>query len=191
MSLLSKLLNVLRSPPPPKSPEEEARERYWRRMEALGRFRCCALACLHPGNPQRHFNPPEGTELAGALREHLERLWQRWLPQATGPQFNSTAVIAAGFLTYGQLEMADYILANLPPRPIAVELGWGYCNLLAVQVLGALLPLPSELRWGYAAWVEGTSEAQAVREWFQANRARLTWDAEQRRFVLSATERTT
>jgi hypothetical protein len=86
--------------------------------------------------------------------------------------------------------MADYILANLPPRPIAVELGWGYCNLLAVQILAALLPLPIGLR-GYAGWVEGTSEAQAVREWFQANRSRLTWDAEQCRFVLSATEGTT
>jgi hypothetical protein len=134
----------------------------------------------NPRLPQ-YFDPPEGANLNVAFREHLELLWDRWLPEATGPQFTGMAVVAVGLLSYGRLEMVDYILGQLPPEPIQ----GGYCNSLAVRFTKVLLPLPDELR-ECGTWVTGSPEAESVRRWFAEHRPRLVWDPSAERFQLSS-----
>jgi len=158
-------------------------DRYFARMQPLGWYRGQVLACTLSDNPwlPNYFDPPEGADLNAAFREHLERLWARWLPEATGPQFNGMAVVAAGLLSYGRLEMADYILGQLPPQPVR----GGYCNSLAVRLAKVLLPLPAELR-ECGTWVEGSPEAEAVRRWLAEHRSRLVWDPSAERFRFSS-----
>jgi hypothetical protein len=172
----------------PKPPAPTEADLYFKRMDAaLGYFRGQVLACTmsdKPGLPQ-YFNPPEGTDLKAAFREHLEGLWARWLPEATGPQFNGMAVVAAGLLTYGRLDMAAYILDHLPDH-FVME---GFCNRTARYVVAVVLPLPAEL-CGWPQWIAGSPEAEAVQSWFAANRALLRWEPLSGKFVLRESEGT-
>ena len=79
------------------------------------------------GSPYHLPLPPEDANLDEVVLRHLEGIWQRELPRATGPQFNHLAVVAAGLLTFGRLERADYVLENLPPHRIEMDMfaGWG------------------------------------------------------------------
>ena len=163
-------------------PKPTEAELYFQRMDqALGYFRGQVLACTmsdQPGHPH-YFNPPEGADLKSAFREHLEGLWARLLPEATGPQFNYMAVVAAGLLTYGRLDMVEYILDHLPDH-FVIE---GFCNRTSRYILAVYLPWPAELG-GWVQWIAGSPEAEAVRSWFAANRDRLQWDPPTGKFVL-------
>lgn len=89
------------------------------------------------------------------------------------------AVVAAGLLSYGRLDMAKYILDHLPDHLVRN----GYCNLIARRIVAAVLPLPEELR-GWVQWIAGSPEAEAVRSWFARHRALLRWEPSSGKFVL-------
>jgi hypothetical protein len=150
-------------------------------MQPLGFLRGQVLACTISDNPRlpQYFNPPDGADLNAAFQEYLEGLWTRWLPEATGPQFNGMAVIAAGLLSYGTLEMVEYILDHLPDHFVRN----GYCNLIARRVVVAVLPLPEELR-GWVQWIAGSPKAEAVRSWFARHRDMLRWQPSSGKFIL-------
>jgi hypothetical protein len=129
----------------------------------------------NPGQPW-HFNPSIDADFNEVFRIHLERFWEERLPEATGNQFNGMANCAAGLLSYGRLEMVDYILDNLPPEKIEMVQGYGYCNLLAFQITIALLPLPEQFRDCFQ-WAKGTQEENRLKEWFRQNRTDLVWNS--------------
>ncbi len=156
-------------------------------MECLGPYRCQVLACTGSDNPRfpEYFDPPPGADLFAAFDAHIVRLWEeRWKPDLPGPHLNGLAVIAAGLLLGGRLEMLDFILEHLPDRLIRN----GYCNLIARRTVVAVLPLPEELR-EFTRWIEGTPEAEAIRNWVAQHRASLHWDPLSNRFVLAHSDR--
>ena len=113
------------------------------------------------------------------LREHLEWLWGQWLPVQTELQFCSTAIVAAGIMSYGELGMAAYILDHLPDR----EFRNGYCLHAARRAFVAIIPVPKALR-DWSTWIEGSPEAEAVRSWFARHQSDLTWQPSSGTFVL-------
>ena len=179
-------------PPPPVETHggrvESDGQKYGRRfLPSQGRLRCGVLQLLYvekPGSPYHLPLPPEDANLDEVVLRHLEGIWQRELPRATGPQFNHLAVVAAGLLTFGRLEMADYVLENLPPHRIEMDMFAGWGNVFAFRVTAAVIPVPEPLR-DHMHWFEGSDTAKAVRAWFAQNRDRLEWNATERRFELA------
>ena len=179
MGLLTALKNLVASPPP----ADDAEQQFWEDLKPLGEFRWRVLACVGSFDRglRQHFHPSEPSALPESLRLYLDAVWAREQPTATGPQFNGLAVVAAGLLTYGRLEMADYVLANMPPHPIELDHGCGWCNVLAFRIAATLLPLPAHLR-AYMEWFEGSPTAGEVRSWFTSHRARLRWNNDVEKF---------
>jgi hypothetical protein len=155
-------------------------------MRSLGELRCQVIACTVSDIPRfkRYFNPPPEANLTEELHIHLLQLWEHDLPNATGNQYNGMAVIAAGILTFGNLSMVDYILANLPPHRIVLDHGCGFCNLLAFRAVARLLPLPKELS-NYSLWVKGSSEAKQVKNWVHEYRSHLIWNPKNEQFIVN------
>ena len=182
MGLLTALKHLVASPPP----ADDAEQRFWDDLKPLGEFRWCVLACVgsFDRSLRQHFHPSEPSTLPESLRSYLDAYWAREQPSATGPQFNGLAIVAAGLLTFGRLEMADYILANMPPHRIKLDHGCGWCNVLAFRIAAALLPLPDELR-AYMEWFEGSATADEVRSWYASHRAELRWNDAAERIELS------
>lgn len=112
-------------------------------------------------------------------------MWKWWSANASGPQFNGLAIVAAGLLTYGRLDMAGYILANLPPHRMEMDTFAGSGNVLAFRIAASLLPLPERLR-SYMEWYDGSPVGDEVRQWFATHRLRLAWDAERQQFRFAA-----
>lgn len=158
---------------PPASEADPPADPYFERMGRLGldRWRVVVCTWTHSPSSPHYFDPPEGADLDEAFREHLERLWALLLPGTSGPQWCGMAVVAAGLLSYGRLEMAGYVLDWLPDRFIRN----GICHHIARRIAAAVLPLPEGLR-DWEAWIEGTPEAEAVRSWFADHRDSLRWE---------------
>lgn len=166
--------------------KRRADERFWEEVKSLCEFRWRVLVCVGDCDPtlRERFNPAEPATLAHSLRQYLESVWARELPRAGGePQFNGLAVVAAGLLTYGRLEMADYIAANVPPQRIKLDNGAGWCNVIAFRITAHMLPLPEHLR-RYLEWYEGSPATREVLAWLAANRDRLRWDSTSERMGL-------
>lgn len=185
MRLVTTLKKLIAPRARPSADDARQREQYWERLEPLGELRCRVLACMNADTGWNYFNPPESADLNDELLRFLEGKWEQWLHEARGPQFNATAVVAAGLLTFGRLEMADYIVANLPPERIKLDHGCGWCNAVAPRIAASLLPLPDRLR-AYMEWYEGSALADEVRSWLAANRSRLRWDATRQKCDLAA-----
>jgi len=158
---------------------------YFARMASLDMVRGQVLCCTNCDNPKlsHYFNPPEGADLDAAFREHLEMLWTRWLPEETESQFCSTAIVAAGLLSYGDLRMAAYILQHLPNRVFRN----GICLQVSRRAFVAILPVPKALR-GWSQWIEGSPEAEAVRSWFARHQSDMTWQPSSGTFVVPESE---
>lgn len=164
------------------SGDHQHEQQYWQRMAPLGPLRCQVLSCTSFGYPRAvsAFDPPPAADLRAAFDRHMTALWQRWLPQADGPQFNGLAVVAAGLLLGGRLAMVNYILDQLP----ATVVRHGYCNTIARQIVVAMLPLPEALR-DWAQWTAGSAAAQALHDWLAAHQALLQWQPAADKFVLT------
>lgn len=79
-------------------------------------------------------------------------------------------ILAVARLTYGQLDAADEILANLPPPRHPAR--------MLARSLSALLPLDPRL--------DPAEDPGAAVAWLAAHRARLRWSEADGRFVTSA-----
>jgi len=114
------------------------------------------------------------------LQAHLNRLLSA-LPSDSEPDKLTRAILEAGLLSYGRLDLVESILENMPEhdpkRPGAMT---GICVALPAMVLRNVLPLPPDIGGG---WRRLMNKHQ-VREWFYQHRDRLQWVAADERFVL-------
>jgi hypothetical protein len=138
---------IFRRRQPPPEPKTDY-ELWLERMEPLGFHRNGVLYCLDAGNPNprfgplTYFNPPPGTSLAEALQDHLEHLFVE-AAKYKGPGAISAQLIpAAGLLTFGRLDMAEFIISNLPFERIVTDHGAGKFFTLPYAIAGVLLPMP-------------------------------------------------
>jgi hypothetical protein len=131
-------------------------------MRPLGWQRLFVLWCLNADNPKfpAYFNPEQGTPLYGALRDHLERLFHHSVPSASDEYDSGLQILAAGLMTYGRLDMAEYIIFHLPSERIVTDHSAGRCAVFPYIVLKSILPLPEGASrfasWQSAEWVAGT-----------------------------------
>jgi hypothetical protein len=180
---------IFRRQPPQRDEAREILEAWTNRVEPLGYRRRCVLACLSAQNPKKpcYFNPPPDAPLHDALRDHLERLFVRFSSEEVARPYD-VLIFAAGLMTYGRLDMAEFIISNLLSKPFFTDHGAGRCVTLPYAFASALLPLPADLRnlasIHAVEWVAGTPAGNAVQDWFAANKHRLVWDAASERFVL-------
>ena len=114
------------------------------------------------------------------LREQLDAAFDR-----PGDEM-SRQLLAAGLLTYGDVEMVNVILNNVPPE-LSREKATGYCIAAPANILSRALPLPEALK---PKGVHSALDWDRVREWFDLNKRNLEWDAAEERFRLVAGEST-
>ena len=159
----------------------EGQRSFWARMQSLGTLRCRILSCLGADNPKlaAFFDPPEDRPLADSLQHHLLNLHQAF---TYDPE--SQRIVAAGLLTFGELERAEEILSVFPREPIRMDHGAGWCPLVAYSTVAALLPLPRDNQRA-VRWVDGSPEALAVSRWFRAHKDQLRWDESLGKFILT------
>lgn len=165
--------------------DEDRLGQYYQRMRSLGELRCKVILCTASDMPicGHYFDPPAESDLAAALYAHLLQLWENLQPDSEENQFNGMAVVAAGILTFGELDRVDYILNNVPPHHIILDHGCGYCNLLAFRIVARLLPLPQSLL-NYSLWIQGSLEVEQVKQWLYEYRSRLVWNLDSNQFIL-------
>ena len=174
-----------RRPPSPKSEEEL----WFERMEPLSFHRKRVLDCMFAWDRRKttYFNPPPETPLAGAMRDYLERLFAKG--EKAGYAGYALLIPAAGLITFGRLDMAEFVLSHSPKEPIRLDHGAGWCVALPYVIVAAFLPVPYDLRRpgskNTVDWVAGSPEGIAVQDWFASNKHRLIWNADAERFILS------
>jgi hypothetical protein len=185
--MLNFLKNKLFSESSVKAERDEHEKRlnqYGEKMRSLGMLRCKVIICTASDNPKfsHYFDPPEEVDLAEALYAHLLALWEdcQYPPEENGI---GSSIIAAGLLTYGELDRIDYILEHVPRQRVVLDHGCGFCSILAVQTVASLLPLPKNLM-DYYLWIQGSTEVEQVKQWLDSHRSCLSWDAMTQRFVL-------
>jgi hypothetical protein len=185
--MLNFLKNKLFSESSAKAERDEHEKRlnqYGEKMRPLGMLRCKVIRCTASDNPKfgHYFDPPEEVDLAEALYAHLLALWEdcQYPPEGNGI---GSSIIAAGLLTYGELDRIDYILEHVPRQRVVLDHGCGFCSILAVQTVASLLPLPKKLM-DYYLWIQGSTEVEQVKQWLDSHRSCLSWDAMTQRFVL-------
>ncbi len=143
----------------------------------LSRVRQTILRCTSFGRKPDH---PDVKAAALDLQAHLNRLLSA-LPSDSEPDKLTRAILEAGLLSYGRLDLVESILENMPEhdpkRPGAMT---GICVALPAMVLRNVLPLPPDIGGG---WRRLMNKHQ-VREWFYQHRDRLQWVAADERFVL-------
>jgi hypothetical protein len=182
---------IFKRPPPPRDRAREELDDWTKRMRSLGYHRLCVLWCINARNPKSpcYFNPPLDAPVYDAMREYLEHLFTRFSSgrEATGDK-TVLLIIAAGLMTYGRLDMAEFIISHLPSERFVTDHFAGRCVVLPYVIAGALLPLPEELgrmvSWYEVNWVAGIPQADALQAWFAAHRDGLVWDNTAERFVL-------
>ncbi len=112
------------------------------------------------------YRPDPAEDPDQALRRHLESL--------TSESDSFTRfVVAAGLLSYGQIDLAEDLLDCLPE-------GRGNVRQLS-HALVALLPAPAHL--------DPLQQPEAFRSWLRENRDRLHWDATLGKFLLDVPHR--
>jgi len=152
---------------------------FWTRMRPLGNLRCRILACLGADDPKlpAFFDPPPDMPAGEALHRHLLELHD-----AFGADPDSLRIVAAGLLSFGELDRAGEILSRFPREPITLDHGAGWCGLIAYSAVAELLPLPAELG-DVRRWTQESDAAGDVVQWLASNHNRLAWDAAGERFV--------
>lgn len=154
-------------------------DEFWKRMRPLGNLRCRILLCLGADNPllSAYFDPLTEQPIHAGLHRHLLRLYVVF-----GNDLVSRRIVAAGLLTFGELQRVSEILGCFPTTAVATDQGAGWCAMIAYRTVAALLPWPSDLK-DAGQWVEGSEVAVAVRRWFAEHRDELHWDARGEHFV--------
>jgi hypothetical protein len=155
---------------------------YWDGIRGLGEVRCRILMCIggeNPGTPA-YFNPPVGSSVSAAFHEHLLRLWR-------DADLLSAPLLAAGLVTYGRREAAEYLITHLPKERIRLDQGAGWCAAYPFQVLAMTLPVPEELS-DPSRWTLGDPEGEKLMEWFAGNGERLQWDPDRSRFKVGSSK---
>jgi hypothetical protein len=169
---------------PERDEYHERLQQYGRKMRPLGMSRCKVIKCTLSDNPKliHYFDPPEEVNLAEALHDHLLELWGNYQLNLEEDKCGCS-IVAAGLLTYGELERIDYILEHAPHQRVVLDHGCGFCSILAVQIVASLLPLPKNLE-DYSLWIKGSKEIEQVTQWFDRHRSCLSWDTASQKFVL-------
>lgn len=174
---------------PPTSRSKADDELWFERIEPLSIHRKRVLYCLSANNRKLscYFDPPPGTPVADAMRGYLEHLFTE--ADKAGYTGYILLIPAAGLITFGRLDMAEFVISHLPPEPIRTDHGAGKCLVLPYAIVSVFLPVPHDLRrpgsLNDVDWVAGTPEGKAVQHWFAFNKNRLVWDTRAERFILS------
>jgi hypothetical protein len=94
-----RIRTILKNVLSPSAPANDAEKRFWQALKSLGEFRWRVLSCVgdFDRNLPNQFDLSDPASFPESLRHYLESLRARWLPTATGPQFNSLAIVAAGY----------------------------------------------------------------------------------------------
>lgn len=100
--------------------------------------------------------------------EFFEYLRKGYLEAKQHQERSEIFIFAAGLLTYGQIEMVDDILDNIPS-------GKAHVRRLAWTVT-TLLPIPQN--------IDVFKDAEAIKKWLNEHKDRLSWNAEQKHFYV-------
>jgi len=152
--------------------EERARAdklRLQKRVEPLGHLRLCTLDCTFSSS---YFNPPEGSDIFTAYRDHVARLSSEWRDEDFPDR-----VLPVMRLLSGDISAAEQVLDRLPPEPHHVDHGSGFCFVLAQRAMAHILPLPESLKEKPGqTWLAGSQAQADVRAWLEEHRDKLRWD---------------
>lgn len=146
------------------------------RLQPLGFQRNLVLGCLGGYSPSTpgYFLPAPTADIFDAFRTHVETLSTLYAGDSD-PMLVS--LLAAARLLTGALAAAEIILDRLPIAAPTTKFGPAYCPLLPVRTLGAVLPLPTDLK--ALVWIDGSAEQAAVRAWLRSNHGKLRWVEDQ------------
>jgi hypothetical protein len=97
------------------------------------------------------------------------------------------ALLGAARLLTGDTGGADLILDNLPEKPFELDHGAGYCLVLPMNVMCAVLPLPAPDLKKVARWLAGSAEQATLRSWLRQHKDHLMWDEPRGVYTLPAT----
>lgn len=151
-----------------------AKSEYTQQLARLGTTRLRIVSCLGgdlPGLPQ-HLTLDAGEDAYEAFRRFVARMIETC---AAERQPSTRALIGAARLLVGDLDGAEEILEHLPPAPVKLDHGAGYCLTLPVHALQAALPLPDSLRWAPNV-LAASSEQAELRAWLERHEGSLVWD---------------